>query len=100
MSLIESIRRERPDLAAHAKQERDGVRIMLDLEASHYDHDRRRILVRQLSRSAKRRASIDRSSFSSEDAIDAENEDRIAASVAVSASKAVRAARRKKLFDG
>lgn len=97
--LIARIRRERPDLAAHVRQDRDGVRIMFDLEASNYDHDRRRILVRQLRRSAKRRTVIDRTAFGAADRAEAENEDRVASAVASFASREVRAARRKKLFD-
>jgi hypothetical protein len=99
-ALIDRIRSERPDLAAHVRQDRDGIRIMEDLEADTYDHDRRRILVRQLRRSAKRRASIDRAKFSAESRRAAENEDQVASAIAGSCSAAVRAARRKRLFDG
>lgn len=100
LTLIDSIRFERSDLAAHVRQDRDGVRIMTDLEAEHYSVRQHKIAARKLRRLHRRRASIVRTDFSSEDRALAENADRVSAAMASAVSREARALARKRVFDG
>lgn len=72
----DQIRRERPDLASHLRISKDAIVIMHDAEAESYSQRRIADHRKGIVRTVHRRASIDRSQLSPEQAARAEHNDK------------------------